>query len=292
MTEPARNAVLILGPTASGKSALALRLAAERGGIIVNADSMQVYEGLRVLTARPDEAALAAAPHALYGHVDPAQTYSTGAWLSDVAALFASDARPKIIVGGTGLYFRALLGGLNAMPAVPQPIRDAWRRRLAEEGAPALHQRLAEADPAAAAAIGPNDGQRIVRALEVAEATGKPLSAWQTGAGEGLVDPASAERLLVLPDRATVVERIHRRLDAMVAEGALDEVAALLARGLDPSVPVMKAIGVREFAAALAGEVTLAAATEQAKAATRRYAKRQATWLRHQLGPGWRLAKT
>jgi tRNA dimethylallyltransferase len=288
---PLGNAVLIAGPTASGKSALALRIAGQTGGTVVNADSMQVYSVLDRLTARPGPGELAAAPHRLYGHVSPAAPYSTGRWLADVKEAIAegvADRGPAIFVGGTGLYFTALLDGLSEMPAVPEEVRANWRARLAEEGAPALYRLLGERDPDGAARLQPADGQRIVRALEVLEASGRPIGAWQGTRGEALVDRGSARMVVIEPDREELGRRIGVRLRAMVEQGALEEVRALLALDLDPALPAMKAIGVRELAAALNGDIPLDPAIEAAAAATRRYAKRQATWFRHQLGAGWR----
>jgi tRNA dimethylallyltransferase len=289
-TGPLRNAVLIAGPTASGKSALALRLARETGGVVVNADSMQVYSVLDRLTARPGPDELSAAPHRLYGHVSPAAPYSTGHWLTNVKGAIAEDAgsaAPAIFVGGTGLYFTALLDGLSEMPAVPEQVRARWRGLLAEEGAPALHRVLGERDPEAAARLQPADGQRIVRALEVLEASGRPIGAWQGARGAPLVDRASARMVVIEPAREELGRRIGLRLHAMLEQGALDEVRALLAMELDPALPAMKAIGVRELAAVVDGRTGANAAIEAAAAATRRYAKRQSTWFRHQLGAGW-----
>lgn len=290
MKEAAKNAVLILGPTASGKSALALAIARERGATIVNADSMQVYSILRVLTARPGAAELEAAPHALYGHVHPSITYSTGAWLRDVGHVLDrhDPRRPLVFVGGTGLYFKALTGGLSAMPEVPDEVRRRWRYRLAEEGPGPLHRLLRAQDPEAALSIRPGDGQRIVRALEVKEATGRPLSQWQGEAGDTLVDAATADRIVVLPPRDIVHARIEARFDRMIDEGAVEEVRDLTRLSLDPALPAMKAIGVEEIAAALDGRISMAEAITRAKARTRQYAKRQETWLRHQIGEGWR----
>ncbi len=285
-----KNAILIAGPTASGKSALALRLARETGGTVVNADSMQVYAVLRVLTARPDETQLAAAPHRLYGHVDPREAYSTGRWMRDVEALTRSGElgdKPAIFVGGTGLYFRALLEGLSAMPDVPATVRERWRDALAEEGPNALHALLAERDPAAAGGIRPSDGQRIVRALEVLEASGKPISRWQKEAGIPLVDWATAKLLVIEPERTVLTARIDRRFDTMIAEGALDEVRALDALGPEAAMPARKAIGVRELLAADHGDMSFDEAIARAKTATRQYAKRQSTWFRNQFGPEW-----
>lgn len=286
-----RNAILIAGPTASGKSRLALELAEALGGVVVNADSMQVYSVLDVLTARPGADEMRRAPHLLYGHVDPAVAYSTGAWLRDVVSLAGggrfSTARP-IFVGGTGLYFRALEEGISEMPDIPEPIRERWRGELAHEGSEELHRILMREDPQAAATLRASDGQRIVRALEVLEASGRSILQWQRERGAPLIDLESARFVVIEPDRAELVGRIDRRFDAMVEAGALEEVKALQQRRLDPQLPAMKAIGVRELGAALAGEITMAEAIDRAKTATRQYAKRQSTWFRHQLGAHWR----
>ena len=286
------SAILIAGPTASGKSGLALELAAACRGYIVNTDSMQIYDVLNVLTARPDANALAAVEHHLYGHVHPAQDYSTGRWMADVSALIASPAllgRTPVFVGGTGLYFRALTGGISQMPDVPGEVRASWRLRLAQEGPEALHPLLAEADPQAAARIKPQDGQRIARALEIYEASGKPISHWQGVQSAPLIDVHRADRILLLPDRAVLAARIATRLRQMVDHGALEEVKALIGLDLDPALPAMKAIGVPDFAAHLRGETDLEKALEMAAISTKQYAKRQSTWFRNQLGPEWRL---
>lgn len=288
---PLRGATLIAGPTASGKSGLALARAVARGGVVVNADSMQVYSVLRLLTARPSDADLSTAPHLLYGHADPAKVYSTGAWLRDVAALTADgafDGRPAIFVGGTGLYFKALTEGLSEMPEVPDQIRAAWRSELARAGAPALHAVLAVRDPQMAARLNPADGQRIVRALEVLEASGRSIAHWQVQRAAPLVDLATAEAVVIEPDRDELGQRIETRFAAMVEGGALDEVRALLALRLDPRLPAMKAIGVPELAAILGGDASPEGAISEAVLATRQYAKRQSTWFRNQLGPQWR----
>ncbi|MBX3532062.1 MAG: tRNA (adenosine(37)-N6)-dimethylallyltransferase MiaA [Rhizobiaceae bacterium] len=288
--EPLKDAVLIAGPTASGKSALALRLARETDGIVVNADSMQVYAVLDRLTARPTAEEMHQAPHRFYGHVPPSTAYSTGRWLADVAALMRGElagGRRAIFVGGTGLYFTALTEGLSEMPDIPSEVRTRWRQRLAAEGAPALHRLLAERDADGAARLKPADGQRIVRALEVLEASGRPIDDWRGARATPLVDAGAATKIVIEPDRAELARRIELRLRRMIEEGALDEVEALLALRLDPQLPAMKAIGVREFAGLLAGTASREAAIEAAAAATRRYAKRQATWFRHQLGHDW-----
>ncbi len=284
-----RNAILIAGPTASGKSRLALDFALDTGGTVVNADSMQVYSVLNVLTARPAADDLARAPHELYGHVSPAKAYSTGRWLRDVASLVErSDlARPFIFVGGTGLYFRALVEGISDMPDIPAAIRERWRQRLRDEGAPSLHAVLARDDPQAAATLKATDSQRVVRALEVLEASGRSILDWQGRAGTPLIDSASARQLVIEPERAELVARIDRRFDGMVAAGALDEVRALLALGLDPALPAMKAIGVPELADVTLRKKGVEEAVLLAKVATRKYAKRQSTWFRNQLGPQW-----
>ena len=286
-----RDAILITGPTASGKSALAVRLAAEHGGVVVNADSMQVYDTLDVLTARPRPQDMAGIEHRLYGHVPAGAAYSTGDWLREataiVAELRAREALP-VFVGGTGLYFRALTGGLSDMPVIPEAIRSHLRGRLAEEGAEALHQALAARDPQTAARLKPGDGQRIVRALEVLEATGRSISAFQAATGPAVIDAERAEKIVVLPDRAVLAARIDRRFSEMLASGAVAEVEALLALDLPPAMPVMKAIGVPQITAMLAGTMSAAEVVERGAAATRQYAKRQMTWFRNQLDESWR----
>ncbi|WP_420962760.1 tRNA (adenosine(37)-N6)-dimethylallyltransferase MiaA [Brucella sp. IR073] len=286
------NAILIAGPTASGKSALALKLAREEGGFIINADSMQVYDVLNVLTARPQADDLAAAPHYLYGHVPPSEAHSTGQWLHDVETILQRpelQGRVPVFVGGTGLYFRALLGGLSHMPDVPNDVRERWRARLVDEGALALHGVLKRMDPTAAELLRPSDGQRIVRALEVMDASGRSIYDWQKERGRALVNEAAARKLVILPDRVWLAERIARRFDAMMGASAVEEVESLLRLKLSERLPAMKAIGVREIGAAISGEITLEEASERAKAATRQYAKRQMTWFRNQLDASWTL---
>ena len=280
------QAILIAGPTASGKSALALALAERRGGIIVNADSMQVYRDLRIITARPTAAEEQRASHRLYGHVDAADNYSVGLWCREAGTALAEarrDARPAIIVGGTGLYFNALTRGLAAVPPVPAAIRAEVRARLAREGAPALHVELSRRDPAAAARLMPGDRSRVTRALEVVLATGRPLKEWQEQETPALLDISRAARVFLMPDRKELLRRIDARFDTMIAAGALEEVRALAARHLDPALPAMKAHGVPWLIRHLNGEITLAEAAEQAKRDTRQYTKRQATWFRNQL---------
>ena len=290
--------MLIAGPNASGKSALALSLAeklirAGRPAVIVNADSMQVYSTLRILTARPDGGQMARAPHHLYGHVAPSERYSVGRWLDDVGGVLAGlegAGQLPVLVGGTGLYFRALTQGLAALPDIPESIRGHWRGQMAKQGPASLHRLLAVRDPDAAATIRPGDRQRIVRALEVIEATGRSILTWRRQEpAPPLIDPATALRLVVEPDRAALYRRIERRVEAMVEAGALDEVAALLALDLDPDLPAMKAIGVKAFGDFLDNRIPLEEAIAKAKTETRQYAKRQMTWLRNQMADWERL---
>ncbi|MCW0981277.1 tRNA (adenosine(37)-N6)-dimethylallyltransferase MiaA [Agrobacterium sp. BT-220-3] len=284
------DAILITGPTASGKSALALRLARERGGVVINADSMQVYDTLRVLTARPSEEEMEGVPHLLYGHVPASSLYSTGEWLREISALL-SDLRTQerfpVIVGGTGLYFKALTGGLSDMPAIPDEIRDRLRSRLVEEGPTFLHAELSRLDPAMAEGLQPGDGQRIVRALEVIEATGKSIRDFQKASGPVIIDPERAQKFVVLPERPVLHDRINRRFETMMESGAVEEVKALLALNLPPDATAMKAIGVSQIADMLAGRMSEAEVIEKSAAATRQYAKRQMTWFRNQMGPDW-----
>ena len=279
---------LIAGPTASGKSALALRLAEALGGEVVNADSMQLYAGLRVLTARPSPADEARTRHHLYGVADPAQAWSVGRWLSamkPVLDALAQARRPAIVTGGTGLYFRALTVGLADIPAPAAQVREAaaalWDR-LGEAGVRAA---LARRDPASAARIAPGDRQRLLRALSVLEATGRPLSEWQADTQPTLAATSYAAAVLE-PPRPALYARCDLRLRSMAERGALGEVAALLARDLSPELPAMKALGVREFAAHLSGRCTLEEAIAEVQLQTRRYAKRQSTWFRNQT-PQW-----
>jgi tRNA dimethylallyltransferase len=284
MSEP--NVILIAGPTASGKSALALAEARARGGVIINADSMQVYRDLRVLTARPcaDEEVLA--PHKLYGHVDGTEIYSVARWLEDMAKTLAAASdtgQTPIIVGGTGLYFKALLEGLSPVPEIPDEIRQKWREIGAEDGGLTLHEALIQRDPKAAAHIRPSDRQRLVRALEVIDATGRSLLEWQKVPGTPLLDAGSCRRIVVMPDRAALYARCDKRFEAMLDGGAVEEVRTLMERRLPDGAPVMGALGVRPIAAMLRGYMTRDEAIAQAQQDTRRYAKRQMTWARHQM---------
>ncbi|OCC06609.1 tRNA (adenosine(37)-N6)-dimethylallyltransferase MiaA [Labrys sp. WJW] len=294
MTAIQYDAVLLAGPTASGKSALALALAERFGGSSINADSMQVYRDLAVISARPDASETARAPHLLYGHVDGAVNYSVGRWREDASAALDDvrrQGRLPIVIGGTGLYFKALERGLAEMPAVPDGVRDAVRSKAEDMETEALHAWLSQKDPAMANRLRPSDRQRLIRALEIFEATGRSLSEWQ---GEPhtppLLDAGKCLRLFLSPERTELYARIDHRFDLMVGQGAIEEVRALAQRGLDPALPVMRAHGVPGLCRYLAGEIRLEEAVAGAKADTRHYAKRQFTWFRHQM-PGWRFVE-
>jgi tRNA dimethylallyltransferase len=277
------TAILIAGPTASGKSAAALALAEGLRGTIVNADSMQVYRELRVLTARPAEADMARTPHRLYGMVSAVEAYSVGRWLEQASAAIvdaAGEGRRPILVGGTGLYFKALTEGLAPIPDVPPEVRDHWREREEQLGAEGLYRELAVRDPAMAARLRPTDPQRLVRALEVIDATGVSLAEWQGAEAAPVLAPERVLKLVVAPERETVYAAIDARFDTMMTAGALEEVRGLLALGLDQGLPAMRAHGVRELGAYLAGNSSLDQAVAKAKTESRRYAKRQMTWLR------------
>jgi len=286
-----QDAILITGPTASGKSALAVRLATEHGGVVVNADSMQVYDTLNILTARPQPEEMGGIEHRLYGHVPAGAAHSTGARLREAAAPgggLRARGRAPHLGGGAGPHFRPPPGGLSDMPVIADDVREWMRGRLAAEGAEALHRELAARDAQTAARLMPGDGQRVVRALEVLEATGRSITAFQAATGQAVIDPLRAAKIVVLPDRAMLAARIDRRFGAMLKSGAVEEVKALLALGLSPAMPVMKAIGVPQITALLAGEMSEAEAAERGAAATRQYAKRQMTWFRNQLDESWR----
>lgn len=281
-----RRAILIAGPTASGKSALAISLAERHGGVVINADSMQVYRELRILTARPTPQDEARVPHKLFGFVPAGEAYSVGRYVVDVAAAIAEAERDgllPILVGGTGLYFKALLEGLSPIPSIPADVRARWREHAEASGAEALHGILAERDPEMASRLKSGDTQRVVRALEVLEATGRSLAEWQRLPGQGVLSEDETERMVILPDRAELYRRIDARFDAMMQAGVMDEVAALRTLDLAPDLPVMTAHGVPALTAALAGKMDLDEAIAAAKADTRHYAKRQFTWLRRNM---------
>lgn len=277
------RALLIAGPTASGKSAAAVAIAARVGARVVNADSMQVYRDLRVLTARPSDEEMRAAPHELFGTIDGAVNFSVGRWLETTRELLARCDGPLIFVGGTGLYFRALTSGLSDIPPVPDDVRERVRAEAEDAPTPAMHARLAARDPETAARLRPSDRQRVLRALEVFAATGRPLAAFQGARRPGLLAPGEWAGLFLAPDRDALRQRIATRFDAMLRGGALDEVAALGARALDPALPVMRAHGAPHLLAHLAGALPLSQARDLGVRDTQLYAKRQFTWARHQM---------
>jgi len=283
--------VLIAGPTASGKSALALELACRHGGVIINTDSMQVYRDLRVITARPSAAEEAEVPHRLYGTIDAAVNFSAGAWVNEAAQQLQEARAQKmlpIFTGGSGLYFKALIRGLSAVPPIAPLVRDDVRARLERDGPEALHAELKLRDPAAADRLKPRDRSRIARALEVVLATGRPLTDWHRDGLPPLLPPDNLIALFLAPERDALYARIDARFGAMLNTGALEEVAALASRKLDPLLPAMKAHGVPALIRHLNGELSLEQAAVIGRADTRHYAKRQFTWFRHQLPEfGW-----
>jgi len=287
------RAVLIAGPTASGKSALAIALAQRRHGVVINADSMQLYEDLAILTARPSEDEQRGVPHRLFGVRDAARACSAADWAAmaatEIENAWRADRLP-VVVGGTGLYFRALLEGLSDIPDIPREIRERTRRELLEAGAPALHRKLTEVDPGMAARLEPGDGQRIARALEVIRATGRSLSDYQAARRPGGLAAAEGagrvvKAVLDLP-RATLARRAERRFYRMLEAGALEEVRRLASRGLDPELPAMKALGAPALMRYLRGESSREQALDEAVRQTRRYIKRQQTWMATQF-PRW-----
>ncbi|MFV3073305.1 tRNA (adenosine(37)-N6)-dimethylallyltransferase MiaA [Niveispirillum fermenti] len=292
-THPPQHPVLVVGgPTASGKSGLALALADRADGVVINADSMQVYADLRVITARPSPADEAAAPHALYGIVPASMRMSAARWrqraLAEIDAAHAAGRLP-IVVGGTGLYLRSLMQGLSDIPDIPADVRQAAMDLQAAIGSPALHARLASIDPVTAARLHPTDSQRLIRAWEVMQATGRPISAWQADPPRDVPAHLSFTTLVVEPPRAVLYARCDRRFLAMLEQGAEQEVAALLGQKLDPALPAMKALGVPEIAALIEGRMDRATATATAQQLTRNYAKRQMTWFRNQMPAALRL---
>lgn len=278
------DAVLIAGPTASGKSREALALAQQIDGVVINADSMQVYREAPILTAQPSDADKALAPHLLYGHVSAREVYSVGRWREDaIAALAQAQAmqRIPIFVGGTGLYFSALTDGLADIPPTPDAVREQARVLLQEIGVERLHARLAERDPLTASKLRPSDPQRVLRAYEVFEATGRPLAEWQEAPAAPVLKDAKIAAFVLDPPRPELRARIAARFEAMVEQGGLEEAAALA--GLDPALPAAKLLGLRPLQALAAGELGKDAAQEAAITATRQFAKRQMTWFRHRM---------
>ncbi len=292
-SNPLPGLLFLTGPTASGKSGLAATLAERLHADIVNADAMQVYADLRVLSARPDDAALARAPHHLYGHVDAAERYSAGRWAreaGEVIRAILARGRRALVTGGTGLYIRALTHGLSDVPTPPDDVRARTAALLAEEGVDGLAREAARLDPELATTLAPTDRQRLTRIVEVGWATGRALSSFQ-GQGAAVFGRSDYARLALNPPREALRARIAKRAGAMLEDGAAHEAAALAARGLDPDLPAMKALGVADLAAVAAGDLDRATALERLIVATRRYAKRQRTWLRGQASD-WPVIET
>ncbi len=285
------DAVVITGPTASGKSRLALEIAIRRGGVIVNADAMQVYRDLSVLTARPSAADMARAPHALYGPVDAARAYSVGRYLQDVTQFIADrqDLRPWIFVGGTGRYVEALMNGLAAIPRIDPAIRHDVRQRAARLDARGLWSWLSENDPKMAARLPASDHQRLVRAIEVRLSTGRSLADWQDMHAPSPLASYRTTALVVGAPRRVLHARVAARAAVMAETGAVEEAARLTGRALDPKAPAMKAIGRAPFADYASGELTKEEAVVRTAAATRQYVKRQETFFRHRLATWHRL---
>lgn len=280
-----KSVLLIAGPTASGKSAVAITQAQARGGVIINADSMQVYRELRILTARPSVEEEQRVPHRLFGHIGGAEAYSTAAWLAEaeieIQKSWANGQLP-IICGGTGLYFTALEQGLAKLPTIDPEIREKWRNFQGD-----LHQELQQRHPESAARLNAADRQRIIRSLEVFESTGRPLIEWQKIAQqESVLRDCNVERIFMNVPREELYARAGRRFDAMIEQGAVEEIRAL--PNLDSAQPLMKAIGVPELLSHLKGELSLEDAKTKAKTATRNYIKRQMTWFRGQM-KNWHL---
>ncbi len=285
---PIAPVTLIGGATASGKSRLALDLAQETGAAIINADSQQLYADLRVLTARPGPDEEAQAEHRLYGVADATDAWSVGKWLRAAEGLlneYGPARRPLIFVGGTGLYFNALTRGLADIPPVPPEVRAEVDARFAAEGEAAFRRALAQVDAPVEAAIAPGDRQRLVRAMAVAQVAGRPLSALRADT-RPILAPGSYEAMVVEPNRAALYAACDTRVSVMMANGALEEVRALMARDLPHGLPIMKAVGVRELSGYLGGDTGLDDALDIMRQATRNYAKRQLTWFRNQT-PDW-----
>ncbi len=289
---PEKKPILLAGATASGKSALALELADRLDGVIINADALQVYDCWQLLSARPDAADLAAAPHALYGHVAHDAPYSVGAWLRDVAPFLQEPAQRPIIVGGTGLYFSALTDGLADIPPVPDDVRRRGNDLRETLGAAGFVEILQKSDPGSLARLDANNPMRLQRAWEVLAATGKGLAAWQADASPPLLPITACNTYVINVETSVLDARISRRFDQMLAQGAMEEVRAAVVRGWNPALPSSRAIGAAELVEVLEGKRDLPAAVSAAKLASRQYAKRQRSWFRNRLGHWPQLAYT
>lgn len=282
-------AILIHGPTASGKTELAVELAKRLDGEVINADSMQVYKGLRVLTARPTPEEMGDIPHHLFGTVDPAERFSTGAWLEAAKRRLAQVERKgkrAIFVGGTGLYLLSLIQGLSDIPPVPEEVRQEVKDIFRSEGVEGLFARVSKVDAASAERIGTGDKQRLSRALEIWLATGRAMTSFQNARAKPALREGGWLGIALTPPRARLYRRIDRRFSSMMVEGAMEEAKALVEQGLDPELPAMKAHGMPWLAAYIRGEISADEAAENAKRDTRRYAKRQFTWIARQF-PFW-----
>ncbi|MCP4932735.1 MAG: tRNA (adenosine(37)-N6)-dimethylallyltransferase MiaA [bacterium] len=283
MPHKGQGPILIAGQTTSGKSGLALKLAHELDGVIVNADSMQIYEELQILSARPSKEEMQGLPHKLYGHIKARTPYSVGHWLLEIETTLndiANEGKRAIIIGGTGLYFKALLEGLSPVPEIFDHFRDKWRQRALDPTYD-LHARLKLDDPEMAERLMPSDRQRLARALEVINGTGKSLLYWQKQPNKGgLINADECVKLAIYVERADLYARCDQRFDEMISAGAIDEVSRLLDLQLPSTLPSMRALGVRPLAAFLAGDYSIKDAVEKAKTETRQYAKRQSTWLK------------
>ena len=284
--QEASSVLVIAGPTASGKSSLALAVAERFGGVVINADAMQVYRDVEVLTAQPAAAARARVPHRLYGTVAPNEPCSAGRWremaLDEIAAALADEKLP-VVVGGTGLYLKALMEGLAPIPEVPGEVRASARELHARLGGKAFHRELRRLDPETAARLNPGDSHRLIRAWEVLRATGRSLSSWHGADGAGAPPGLAFKTVMFEPPRPALYANCEARFERMIANGAVEEAKALEARGLDPELPVMNALGVRELLGFIHGDIGIEEAVSRAKQATRNYAKRQLTWFRRQM---------
>lgn len=289
-----RRTILVSGPTASGKSEFALRLAAHVDGVIVNTDSMQVYKELEILSGRPSEVDERRVEHDLYGHVPMAEAYSVGRFLREMERVLhkrSKEIKPLFLVGGTGLYFKALLEGISPIPEIPLEVRNFWRNEAQRSGSAMLHRCLTERDPTTAARLRPSDAQRLVRALEVLEGTGRSLTEWQKEKSPALLNPEDCIRLLIFPVREELYARSDKRFEKMMLSGALSEAEAIAGLALDPALPAMRALGLRPLLRHCKGEIGHDQAVLEAKAETRHYIKRQATWIKGNM-ISWNILST